>query len=241
MFFTNPETSDQIYYSPALGTPAAVLLWVGLGLAVGIDGSRAVPRWSDSWPFWWFAGLIPGIITRLHRGTPLVPHAVRTACGCGDRGPGCGRGWPSLPGRRWQAVATRQGSWPLLWLARYGRSTPTSKRHPRVYRYLLSVGSHGQRKSPVSVLLRAAACSSAVIWSHSPYIESVFWTVAGDAAPGVAPLTLWENMPVPGSARDDIDPALGSAIADWWAFLLRSLPRTWSWLMHRDPWQRAPI
>jgi uncharacterized membrane protein len=132
MFFTNPETSDQIYYSPALGTPAAVLLWVGLGLAVGsmVRGRATVVGLVA---FWWFAGLIPGIITS----SIEAPHwcrtlyalpAVAVIVALGVDGVG------QLAGRRWQTVASA-GVLAIVVVGEMWAFHARIEDTPRVYRY----------------------------------------------------------------------------------------------------------
>jgi len=198
MFFANPENSDKIYYAPALGTPAAVLLWVGLGLAVGsmIRRRRAV---AVIFVFWWIAGLIPGIITlsieaphwcRTLYALPAV--AVMVALGV--------EGVVRLAGRRWQTVALTGvlaivvvgEAW--AWHSRiedvprvYGFFSPWSSRAGEIARHRVADG------------YRVLVSGDLV---NSPYINVVFWTVAGrEAAPEIAPLTLWENAPLPGSSQ----------------------------------------
>jgi 4-amino-4-deoxy-L-arabinose transferase-like glycosyltransferase len=197
MFFANQGSSDQIFQFPALGTPAAVLLWVGLGLAVGttIRGRTAVFGFIL---LWWFAGLVPGLITlsveaphwsRTLYALPAV--AVIIALGL--------EGVVGLVAQRWRSIAT-VGALAIVIAGEMWAFHTRVEKNRRVYDFFSPMPSRAAEVARQRVAeSRKVLASDAIV--TEPYVNHVFWTIAGDAASEIAPLVLWSSMPVPSSAR----------------------------------------
>jgi 4-amino-4-deoxy-L-arabinose transferase-like glycosyltransferase len=197
MFFANSGTSNQIFHFAALGIPAAVLLWVGLGLAVG-TAIRGRAGLFTLVVFWWFAGLVPGIITlsieaphwsRTLYALPAV--AVVVALGL--------EGVVGLAAKRWKSVATA-GILAIVIGGEMWAFHTHIESNRRVYEFFSPMPSRAAEIARQRVVKGRRVLASDAMTTEA-YINHVFWTVAGDAAPEIARLILWSSTPPPGSAR----------------------------------------
>jgi hypothetical protein len=230
MFFANRATSNQIFHFPALGTPAAVLLWVGMGLAVGaaVRGRAAV---VGVVAFWWFAGLIPGIITvsieaphwsRTLYALPAV--AVIVAVGV--------EGVVDLVGKRRRTIAMA-GVLAIVVAGEMWAFHTRVEDQPLVYNFFFPVHSQAAEiaRERVAEGYRVLASDEMVTDSYNEY---VFRTIAADAVDGISPLILWGNLPLPGSAR--MTCVLLSARDRKLAPIISLLYPDAELEVHRDPW-----
>jgi hypothetical protein len=197
MFFANSASSNQIFQFPALGTPAAVLLWVGLGLAVGmVIRHQTTVVWFVL--FWWFAGLAPGIITR----SIEAPHWSRTLYALPAVAVIVAMGLEGIVGlaaRRWRSIATA-AVLAIVIVGELWAFHTRVERNRRVHDFFSPMPSRAAEVARQRVAEgRRVLASDAIV--TEPYVNHVFFTIAGDAASKIAPLVLWSSVPAPVSDR----------------------------------------
>jgi hypothetical protein len=197
MFFANQGSSDQIFQFPALGTPAAVLLWVGRGLAVGAAiRNRTVVVWLVL--SWWLAGLVPGIITR----SIDAPHWSRTLYALPAVAVIVAIGFEGVVGlaaKKWRSIVTA-GVLAIVIGGEMWAFHTRVVRNPPVYNFFSPMPSRAAEIARLRVAEgRRVLASDAMV--TEPYVNHVFYTIAGDAATEITPLVLWSSMPASGSDR----------------------------------------
>lgn len=197
MFFANPATSNQIFLFPALGTPAAVLLWVGLGLAVGAAIRGRSPAACFAL-YWWLAGLVPGLVTR----SIEAPHWSRTLYALPAVAVIVAMGLERVAGlaaKRWRSLAA-VGVLAIVIAGEMWAFHTRVERNRRVYDFFSPMSSRSAEVARRRVTEgRHVLASDAMV--TEPYVNQVFWTIAGDAASEIAPLVLWSSVPTLGSDR----------------------------------------
>ncbi len=190
MFFTNPASSNQIYHWPAFSPPTAVLLWVGLGTAIGAAARRH--GLALLLLFWFLAGLVPGILTL----SIEAPHWCRTLYALPPAAALAAIGLATVSGlfpRRWQAPVASA----LLLLVVGGelwsfhrRIVPDHEVHNFFY----------PRVSTAAIMARDRAEAGFAVQASDEFAteafeERVFWTIVGGRAGRVEPVRIWETFP----------------------------------------------
>lgn len=193
MFVTNPGTSNQIYHWPAFSPPAAVLLWVGVGVAAGAAWRRRGVELLLL--FWMVAGLVPGALTL----SIEAPHWSRTLYALPAAAALAALGLVAvadLAGRRWRGPLA--GTVLLFVIA--GELWAFDRRIAAsydVYNFFYP------RVSQAGMLARERAGQGFAVqasdeFATEAYEEVVFWTIVGGRRDRVAPVRIWESFPSDG-------------------------------------------
>lgn len=198
MFFANPETSNQMYQSPAFSPPTAVLLWIGIGAAIAMLARRQ-KGFAGVVLFWLAAGLVPGILTL----SIEAPHWCRTLYALPAASIIAALGLlavADLAGPRFRGFVAST----LLLLIIAGEIWAFSTRienDPRYYEFFYP------RASNAAMLARARVAEGRDVLvsdenATEPYQEFVFWTIVGSETEQISALQMWTNLPWPRSPRD---------------------------------------